>query len=64
MQMNFSIFLGYRERLYHAGSWENTGFGGLTSNQGTQFSPYLLPVCLDEGTLLGAQVLDGLGWLE
>lgn len=48
----FQFFLGYRERLYHAGSWENTGFGGVSSYQCTQFSLYLLPVCLGEG--LGA----------
>lgn len=51
----FKFLLGYRERLCHAGSWENTGFGGVTSYLSTQFSSYLLPVCLEEGlgTLLG-----------
>lgn len=49
------FFLVYRRRLYRACSWENTGFVRVTSYQGTQFSPYLLPVCLEEGpgTLLG-----------
>lgn len=51
----FKFLLGYRDWLYHAGSLENTGFGGVTSYQCTQFSPYLLSVCPGEGlgTLLG-----------
>lgn len=51
----FNFFLGYRGRLYRAGSWENTGFSSITSSLLTQFSPYLLPVSLEDGlgTLLG-----------